>query len=1115
MGAFNADGSPNTGFKYGGGGGAPGPITVRGASSAPRIDWNAVAAQAVPEMQAASKRQASADWIKNNPISSTLVPQAGTFGHSGWGGVLSKVSNVATGLYHGIADPALRGGMALANLQNKGQLGESGKQFAADFVNTGLNFSGLGEAKAAVEGKHALTLGRSLLKGAAQGAGLNVVSGASNDWAANKSAKDIVSAIPMNAATGAVLGAGGAAGGAAAHSLTQYVGNKLANDVVTRALAKANNASDVTAILQKNSINPTSKMATAIANTTDKGQIKGILLNAAAGHDAANVVASKLATNGGNSKAVPQNADAIMNEAPGSVALHPNARNVFADLHPTAPGDTKGAPLERNFVSSIYHGLAGDTQQLAKGMTQKDLALIDQIESRTPMTSSQAAARVEKIAQGADHPQQFIDVVASMKQGKDTRYLSDTAGLGRDMGYTQNHLTHVYEHNGAPTTIPGENPVPGYAKNRVIATKEQAAQLAQLKDANGNLIYPHLKPANVNAVEAHTLSMNQAAAEHGDEAFRAAIQQAHPGAVVGDKANGLYSSIKLPNGTDISSIYNGRLMPHEAGFPYGIRTAEGNTLAVKDGNITRALKENPGSQLINAATGQNLHSDKISRLVRSVKNDPLGAYDKTNAAIKSTVLGGGLFHSATTAGSVAGQQIMHGITHPTDLAENIKVISGTLSSSAHDAHMAEYGSRGVTDFSKQVGTTLNDSNIDVSHARVPVISQLHDMVFKRQIPEAKMMIMDQSMNNKFPGMDFNHPTPEQITYGRQVASAVNNLGGINRAIEGLTPRTAKNLGRVLLAPDYTEGKFRTLGNALTAGGPKGNISRQMVVGKTVLFALPGLIALTAAGKIDWNNPSDIAKNIGNQILDPNVPLNTNGQPTKLNPGGAPQSLHLPTTFISEIGKIIKPMISPMSTYGGDPLSGVKSYATNRIAAPLAIGARLAQNKDFYGDPIYGNDKQRNPLSPGKTAMNILDQVSPIPIAQGVKQANGQQSLRDTILNTLGGRVAGDTSSPAALHGQGVNEYYNTINPVQKQKAAMVKQVNALATSGQQNKAARLAQQWNDSLQGKFDALRAKYPKYDPKQDSNFTALAISPKPNSINKRALDSQKVIKVLNQFQ
>jgi hypothetical protein len=282
----------------------------------------------------------------------------------------------------------------------------------------------------------------------------------------------------------------------------------------------------------------------------------------------------------------------------------------------------------------------------------------------------------------------------------------------------------------------------------------------------------------------------------------------------------------------------------------------------------------------------------------------------------------------------------------------------------------------------------------------------------------------------------------------------------------------------------------------------------MVVGKTVLFALPGLTALTLSGKLNWNDPKQVEKAITDQFLDPSIALGFNGPATKTNPDGVPQSLHLPTTFVSEIGKIIKPALDPMSTYDGNRLSGLESYATNRVAALPGTAARLVQNKDFYGNPIITDN-------PTDSALNVTGQIAPIPVVQGIKQGSGQQNLETSILNTLGGRVSGDSSSPEAAHTAGINEYYNTLNPVRDQKSAMIKKINTLATTGHPNQASRLAQQWNDSLPGKFSALRAKYPNYSPKDDSNYTSLHISPKDSAIAKRNADSQKALKVLKTFQ
>jgi hypothetical protein len=802
--------------------------------------------------------------------------------------------------------------------------------------------------------------------------------------------------------------------------------------------------------------------------------------------------------------------------------------SMFTTLPEVKAGDTKAPELHRAFVASQYDKLGGAIQDAQKGMTPHDVKLLESIESPVKMTSAEAEKRVSDIAATANSPDKFTKAAAALKDFADARLDNDTA-LGRDVGKRENYLSRFYERGTTKQSdaldrlnLTGDA-LPGYTKSRSIATQAEADALAAMKNADGTPKYPQLQRKNANVFEDAKQAVDMAKADHGKQAVKLALEQAHPGVKVGvnkigfDPESGLtYKGLDTKGGNGLSlpqhlaEQYNKRA-PVTQKTNFGIKLADGSITPVRDNEVIQQLKAT-GGKLVDPVSGKDLHSNAVSRMVRSAVKDPLGTYDKANANLKYSILGGGTFHAVTTGGTVGGQQAMRALTHPLEIPsmikDNLKLVAGTISKASHDKVMSAHEADGSLSFAKLVGTTLSpkeilgdaNSNIVDKMKESPYnpIKQIHDAVFARQIPEAKMMIMKQSMASKFKGMDFNAPTAEQVAYGRKVASAVNNIGGINRAVEGLSPETAKRLSRVLLATDFTEGKMRIMANAITKGGPQGNIARQMVVGKSVLFALPGLAALTIGGQLDWNKPQDVRKAIIDQILDPSIPLNEKGAPTKSNPGGASQAIHFPSTFISEFGKIVKPALDPLQP---DKWKGAKDYATNRAAALPAIASRLKQNKDFTGNPIYGTDKSGNPISPAKTALNIGNQVAPIPIVQGGKQASGQQGLRDTLLNVGGLRVSSDPNAATGQHAQAVQDFYTTLNQSSADHSKVSKQISKLLVDNNPAQAYRVAQQYNESLPQRLQPFRQKYnDHYNPAWDTEFKKLEIPLTANSFKAR---------------
>lgn len=769
--------------------------------------------------------------------------------------------------------------------------------------------------------------------------------------------------------------------------------------------------------------------------------------------------------------------------------------SIMSKVPVVAKGDTEQAILNRGYVQRQYQALIKPVQDAAKGMSEKDKQLIDRIEvpgsTKVKMTPELAARRVEAVASKADNPEQFKKVVGMMRDAYNKRLAGDVT-LGRKVGFRQNYLPHLFntkddnvmstlDHLEQQAKKLNKNPVPGYVKPRTVDTYADAAKIPLkgtdgkvIKDAQGKVLTLGDMRKNSNALEDFSDAMTSAGQEHSSQALKLGLMQAHPGKVrVGE------TGFDPKLGEHFTSL-------HIAGGK-GLTAPE--SLA-KDIN-TRATHE--------YASGVAGRSAEI--------------YDtKINNPLKTSILGGGLFHMATTAGSTAGQQLVHALFHPIRapgmLVDNLKVIAGTVSKSTFNKLSASQEKRGLTDFADKVGTTLGRERFggDVTNYKVPIIHNIHSAIFDRQIPAMKLMVMEQRMNEKFPGMDFHNPTAEQLAYGRNIANGINNLGGINRAIQGLSPTQAKILSRVWLAPDYTEGRVRNWANALnfTKNGAKEKIARETIVGKSIVFAVPGLAAATAAGLIDWNDPKSIVENVKEQLLDPQIALNEKGAPTATNPGGVPKSFHLPTTYLSEIGKIIKPMFD---NTGGDKLAGAKSFVTNRSSAALSVGEKLVQNKDYYGNDIIGGNKtvkktvmengkpvvvsENVPNSKTDSALNVASQVLPIPAVQGVKQGTGQQPLRDTILNTAGGRVSADTNSAESSHSTAVNDFFNTYKKTSTAKSAAAKQVTSLLLQGKPNQAKRVADQWNQSIYQRIAPFKTKYKdSYNPAWDTDFKSLVI-------------------------
>lgn len=559
---------------------------------------------------------------------------------------------------------------------------------------------------------------------------------------------------------------------------------------------------------------------------------------------------------------------------------------------------------------------------------------------------------VAQVAPKAENPGQFIKAEAALRNYYDTRIAYDHLH-GIPTPYRQNYLRDLIppQESAGTRTASGANKSPGYTM-------------------------PKENPSATGVLEGLRKDVAGSSFNHAKIAYQNGLEQAFPGQI----------STNLTTG---------------------------------EGGVSKQLLTPYGQEL---SAPKELAS-KINRRasVSATDNLPRGAmkvYDAGNRGLKYTKLGGGTFHAVTTAGTTGGQQLASGaaFTHPVD---SLRIIAGTLSRKAHDTNMARHAASGNLDRAVQAGVTLRPDQIladadlnafaKMKNSRLNFIKNVHDMVFQRQIPEAKLTMFEQQTK----GLDPRNAA--DLAKMRKVASAVNNLGGINRAVEGTTPRQLQVLGRAVLATDFTEGKFRTLAAGLTkwgANSPEGKIARQMIIGKTIVYALPGLGVAIASGKVNSSDPKALGQAVLDQVLDPQVqtPFKTKT--------GIPKTAKTPETFVSELGRVVRPLFDSGQP---DKTSGLQHYATARTAALPSALIQAKTNQDYFGNPVIA----RNPdgsLNVKKSGENVGLSNAPIPIVQGQKAIAGKQTPGESVINTLGFRVTADKNDPrmkAMAYSQGV------------------------------------------------------------------------------------------------
>lgn len=735
-----------------------------------------------------------------------------------------------------------------------------------------------------------------------------------------------------------------------------------------------------------------------------------------------------------------------------------------------------------------------EVTQAFKKVDPADYSLYRKLDDSVDRTPAQADARIVQFSKEAKNTDAFTNFARTAQKDYETIYqhrVANPLNAGTDIGHVGNYQQRLFDHGDVSTDAALQKGFaikdgsPAYTKSRTlpsydtpIPAKDAAGN--PLLDANGKQVMTTLKPKYESPLQDYLHSANQTINENKRAALIKGLNEAHPGQIT--KAG--YDSV---TGAPLGNL---RVPGAEA------YSATGK--GPKGGKLADWLNSRAPTKLQTTAPSD-----------RSAIQKAIAGYQKVNKIEKSTQLAGGLFHGGRTAIVTGGHQLLsveRNIKHPVQqLSDNLKLIGSTVSKKAAGAWEDQLASDGahtgssvgmdtthrarVADLTTSVGKVQADigkTGLSSFINKIPGFKQSYEAVFERQIPLAKKMMFKQETAG------LNEQVPADLAKMRKIADGLNKgIGGIDNAVSGLKPGMVAIRDAAVLGGDLNEGIVHTLFNTLKANSTDGRIARKFVFGSAAVATLPGMATLAASGKFTDPKtgkllPDAIAKAFIQQYGDPQIPTPWRNPPSKTYPKGSPITLKLPGTFVSLLVRAIGPALNPGSTYDGNRLSGIQNLASARLAAPIALTEKLGTNTDFYGKPIYGQDQAGKPISPGQTAVNIGEQLAPIPIAQATKSAQGTQPWAVTGLNELGLRASTSTLPSQELRNANANmEFRNTERMLIKQQSPVKKQIDQLVAQGNPNQAKRVADQWNKSLNGLVTPFRSKYADhYNPAWDDN-------------------------------
>lgn len=329
----------------------------------------------------------------------------------------------------------------------------------------------------------------------------------------------------------------------------------------------------------------------------------------------------------------------------------------------------------------------------------------------------------------------------------------------------------------------------------------------------------------------------------------------------------------------------------------------------------------------------------------------------------------------------------------------IKMGRATLSTKSFMNKLDQWDANGTLEKALHSGLTLN-AGPEVSDSwirKIPGIKQAHDALFKRQIPFSKLQTFDKYAK------DININDPNGYAQLRGLSRGINNIyGGINRLVDGMNYSKLKTVSRLVLAADYNEGQIRTFINALSKGGIEGRLARQVVIGRMIVLALPG-VAQAAINGVLPQDPKKMAQFIGGQLVDPNM---TTGWKT---PGGIPDRISLIPGIVNKTYRAVAPAFNPNNP---NKYSGLENELTGNANPLLSTINSEVTNKDFYGNKMRtGNFMQ--------DTMNLVNSAAPIPFQPAARTLAGSPLGKNSVVKVLSGGQSGISPAQATIDISGV------------------------------------------------------------------------------------------------
>ena len=632
-----------------------------------------------------------------------------------------------------------------------------------------------------------------------------------------------------------------------------------------------------------------------------------------------------------------------------------------------------------------------------RSLSANDLKLAEQYESGIP---------VDQLAQKAENPQAFKTFMNSLTDYYDYRLAVDHA-TGGSTPMRENYIRHEWD-LGNPQDLAGFNelakqrglqPFNGFsAQPRVFKTYAEGE--ATLNPFTGQ----PFKRANTNILGDLQHDYGASSTVLSRQALKMGLGEAAPNKV----------SVSGYGVTPEGKPFINSNIPGLEGMSFHPKVNQ--QLKGFQPNTSKdfiKMAQNEGAKVVGSPVNQSAQ-DMLKQagatakaLYPSAKDAGfLGIagtlYDHASQPMKHFLLNFSGFHSINVSTNFAGASLGHPIKGIKGLAQSIPAFfsetytkhieDGFKSKLIPDLNISVFDAglragvnmdRGLpkpslSDLTKfKTGTISDVFNRDVFD-KGNIFNAQSKAIFDRELYTLKLNLVDQV----FGAGKVDPASPKGIALGKEINMI---MGDMNNHTMNINPNTQKWLSRVLLAPQFTESKYKLIGDSFRGNANGGGLALKATIGKSLVMGTLATFG-TVLAKGQFPNLKQI---LLNYTVSPEVQTNMT------NPKGQKLDVALPATFVSEPSKPIAGLLNGST----DELT---HYGEARLAPALSDAISLYTNKDYYGNPIVDPNSDKSATS--QIAKNIGIGDLPIGVQNVVNYQNGKQSGAQTATNIIGLRT---------------------------------------------------------------------------------------------------------------